>query len=166
VFLLLCPWHNSILSWPVSVSASQIAARNGLKYFVVDFFYWIFYLFTFQMLSPFWTPPPQKLSILSLLLLLLWGCASTHPPTPASLPYTGDIEPSQDQGPPPPIGAWRGTNSFYKKVSIKLFKCMCHKNFEKKCHQRWKSECYLYPLHVKQRKLTSWNYALMLLSPG
>jgi hypothetical protein len=52
-------------------------------------FYWIFYLFTFQMLSPFpvspWKPPiPFPLP------LLLWRCSPTHPlPTPLESPTLG-----------------------------------------------------------------------------
>ena len=76
-----------------------------LLYFNLIFvfiFYWLFSLFTFQMLSPFLVPC-LKLPTPSSLPVLLLGCSSTHPPTPtsmASIPYTGaSIEPSQDQGP-------------------------------------------------------------------
>jgi hypothetical protein len=64
------------------------------------FFYWIFYLFTFQMLSPF-PVPPLETPIPSSLSLLLWGWSLTHPllpPYPGIPPHWG-IEPSQDQGP-------------------------------------------------------------------
>ena len=48
-------------------------------------FYWIFYLFTFQMLSTFLVFPPQTLYPIPL-PLLLWGYPPTHLPTPTSLP--------------------------------------------------------------------------------
>jgi len=59
-----------------------------LSYFVCLFFifYWIFSLFTFQMLSPF-PVSPQETPISRPLPLLLWGCSPTHPPTPASPPW-------------------------------------------------------------------------------
>ena len=50
------------------------------------YFYWIFSLCTFQMLSPFPVPHPQKPPIPSSFPLLLWGCSHTHPLTPASPP--------------------------------------------------------------------------------
>jgi hypothetical protein len=49
------------------------------------FFNWKFSLFTFQMLSPIPVPHPWTPPIPSSLLLLLWVCSSTHPPTPTSL---------------------------------------------------------------------------------
>jgi hypothetical protein len=48
-------------------------------------FNWIFYLFTFQMLFPFLIFTPQE-PLIPPPLLLLWGCAPTHPPTPTSPP--------------------------------------------------------------------------------
>jgi hypothetical protein len=54
--------------------------------FLSFFFYWIFSLFTFQMLSLSWfllqNPP-----IPSSLPLLLWGCSPTHLPAPTFLPW-------------------------------------------------------------------------------
>jgi hypothetical protein len=46
-------------------------------------FYWLFYLFIFQM-SPFQVSP-LNLPITSLLSLTLWGCSATHPPTHSHL---------------------------------------------------------------------------------
>jgi hypothetical protein len=45
------------------------------------FFIYFLNLFTFQVLAPYPVPTPQP-PIQS----LLWGCSSTHPPTPASPP--------------------------------------------------------------------------------
>jgi hypothetical protein len=63
------------------------------------FFYWIFYLFTFQMLASFLISP-QKPPIPSLLLLLLWGCAPTHPLPPPALIflYTGALSLKRTKG--------------------------------------------------------------------
>ena len=61
--------------------------------------YWRFYLFTFQMLSPFLIYTPETHYPI---LLLLWGCT---PPTNPLLPHCHHIplhrtiEPSRDQGP-------------------------------------------------------------------
>jgi hypothetical protein len=54
--------------------------------FFPHIFNWLLPLFTFQMLSSFPVSPPQthKPSSLS---LPLWGCSTTHPLTPASLPW-------------------------------------------------------------------------------
>jgi hypothetical protein len=46
--------------------------------------YWIFYLFTFQTLSPF--PVSTLKTHYPIPTLLLWGCSPTHLPTPISLP--------------------------------------------------------------------------------
>ena len=71
---------------------------------VVFFFYWIFSLFTFQMFSPFQgssseTPYPISPS------LSLWGCSSTHSPTPLFLPWhsptLGLWTPSDPRASPP-----------------------------------------------------------------
>ena len=57
--------------------------------FVCLFFYWLFYLFTFQMLSPFPVFPPQPPYSIS--PLLLWGCS---PPTHSCLlPPQGPLFP-------------------------------------------------------------------------
>jgi hypothetical protein len=62
-----------------------------LFFLPIVIFYWVFYLFTFEMLSPFPIPHPQKPPIDFPLLLLLRRCA---PPTHLSLlpslefPYT------------------------------------------------------------------------------
>jgi hypothetical protein len=52
-----------------------------LIFSVLGFFYWIFSLFAFQMLSLSRFPPSRKPPIPSSLSLLLWGYSSTHPPT-------------------------------------------------------------------------------------
>ena len=69
-----------------------------LFYFIIS--NWIFYLFTFQIISPFpvfplQTPYPIPLT------LLLWGCSPSIYPLPPyhpSIPLHWDIKPSQDQG--------------------------------------------------------------------
>ena len=69
------------------------------------FFYSLFTLFTLQMLSPFLVAPP-KIPYGILLPLILWGCSSTHPPTPVTPPSITQhwcIESPQDQGPPHPL---------------------------------------------------------------
>jgi hypothetical protein len=75
-------------------------------------FYWIFSLFTFQMLSQKVSlPPPQKCPISSPPSLLLWGCYPTHSPTPASLPsHSPTLGHQAFTGPraSPPIDAWQG----------------------------------------------------------
>jgi hypothetical protein len=89
--------------WPRTLKSTCLClASAGVKgichhcpaYFI---FYWLFYLFTFQMLFHFLIflckpPVPSPLS------LLLWACFLTHPLLP-QCPSWG-IEPSQDQGPP------------------------------------------------------------------
>ena len=66
-------------------------------------FYWIFSLFTLQLLSPFPVSPPQ------ILYPILPPTASmrvlSHTPSPhhPSIPLHWGIEPSQDQGPPLPL---------------------------------------------------------------
>jgi hypothetical protein len=75
-------------------------------------FYWLFSLFTFQMLSPFPVPPPPKPPAPSSVPLLLRGCSSTHLSTPTSLPsvplhwsiYWAFIGTRTS----PPIDAWQG----------------------------------------------------------
>jgi len=54
---------------------SNLQANKTFK----TFFNWIFYVFTFQMLSPFLVPHPLPIP------LLLWGCSPTH--TPTSTPW-------------------------------------------------------------------------------
>jgi hypothetical protein len=63
------------------------------------FFYWMFYLFTFQMLSSFPISSPQS-PIPSSLPLLLWECSHTHllPPYCPGITLHWGIKPSQDQG--------------------------------------------------------------------
>jgi hypothetical protein len=70
-------------------------------------FYWIFSLFTFQMLSPFPVPPsetPYPISLPPVSMRVL-----PHPPNHPLLPPCLGIplywvmEPSQEKGPPPPI---------------------------------------------------------------
>ena len=58
--------------------AEVLFRRKNLEYFL--FFSWIFYLFTFQMLSPFPVSPLETPILCSLLPLFLWGCF----PPPAS----------------------------------------------------------------------------------
>ena len=63
---------------------------NNINFFYFYFLYfflvlvifigYIFFKFSFQILSPL----PRKPSILSSLPVLLWGCSSTHSPTPTS----------------------------------------------------------------------------------
>jgi hypothetical protein len=83
-----------LLSWLVTITLG-----------VRTIFYWLFYLFTFQMLSSFLVSPPQTPYLIppptpaSMRVL-------THPPTPAhhpSIPLYCGIKPPQDQGPPLPV---------------------------------------------------------------
>jgi hypothetical protein len=71
--------------------------------FIVTFF-WIFYLFTFQILSPFPISPLESLYFIPF-PLLLWGYSPAHPPTPPcpGIPIHWGTEPSQDQGPLLPL---------------------------------------------------------------
>jgi hypothetical protein len=60
-------------------------------------FYWLFYLFTFQMLSAFPVKPPILFSVLPASMRVV-----PHPPTPnyfPSIPLCWVLEPPQDQGP-------------------------------------------------------------------
>ena len=86
----------------VPFSVSVITILQCLVYRII-FFYWILYLFTFQMLSPFSIPPRHLLAHPS--FLLLWGCAPTHlSPLPCPcIPLHWGFEPSQDQGPLLPL---------------------------------------------------------------
>ena len=79
-------------------------------------FYWLFYLFTFQMLSP---PLPGFLSkknsypILPLPSLFIWGCSPTHPPTHScltALEHSSMLRQQASTGPraSPPIDVWQG----------------------------------------------------------
>jgi hypothetical protein len=76
-------------------------------YFLLD----IFFIYT-QMLSPLLVPPSKISPVLSSLPLLLWGCSSTHPSSPTSLPliplhcgsYAAFIGPRSF----PPVDAWQG----------------------------------------------------------
>ena len=74
-------------------------------------FYWMFYLFMFQMFSPFLVSSSQKPPIPFSLPLLPWLCSSTHytPTSPPSIPlhwgiYQAFLGPSTS----PPIDAWQG----------------------------------------------------------
>ena len=76
------------------------------------FFLKIFSLFTFQMLSLFQVPSPTRnpLSLPSC-PLVLWGCSTTHLPTPTSLPrHSPTLEHRAFTGPrtSPPIDAGQG----------------------------------------------------------
>jgi hypothetical protein len=76
--LLLALFHGAQCFWDLPPVVAWVVFSFN---FVLDsFFNWIFYLFTFQMVSPYPVSSPQT-SIPSTLLLLLWGC-SPHPPTP------------------------------------------------------------------------------------
>jgi hypothetical protein len=55
------------------------------KFLFLLIFSFLFDLFTFPILYPF-PISPHNPPVLSPLLLLLWGCAPTHSPAPASLP--------------------------------------------------------------------------------
>jgi hypothetical protein len=63
-------------------------------FFFYLIFYWIFSLFTFQILSPFLLHPLHPT-----LSLLLWMCSPIHQPTPTFLSLYWGFKPSQDQGP-------------------------------------------------------------------
>ena len=88
-------------------------------FFNLFIFYWIFSLFTFRMLSAF-PPPPPRPPIPSSLPLLLWGCSSTHSPTPTSLPsiplhwgiYQAFIGPRTS----PPIDASQGHHLLHMQL--------------------------------------------------
>jgi hypothetical protein len=76
--------------------------------FVFFCLYWIFSIFTFQMLSPFLTTPwiiPIPSHPPSPHPPLLWGCSHTHSllPTYPGIPLHCNINPSQDQGPLLPL---------------------------------------------------------------
>jgi hypothetical protein len=76
---------------PLSAPAIDQTDSWFFFFFLDIIFYWIFSLFTFQMLSPFQVSLPPRHPITSSLLLLLWGCSSTHtlPPPRPWVPYTG-----------------------------------------------------------------------------
>ena len=73
---------------------------------------WYFLYLHFKCFLDSLIPPSRKPSMPSSLPLLLWGCSSTHPPTPTSLPtislhwsiYWAFIGPRTS----PPIDAWQG----------------------------------------------------------
>ena len=72
------------------------------KITVFLFFYWIFSLFTFQMLFPFLVLHLQKPSILSPLPCFYEGLPSpiySLPPPHPGIPLHWGIKPSKDQGP-------------------------------------------------------------------
>jgi hypothetical protein len=76
------------------------------KKFHIFHFYWLFYLFTFQMLSSFPISPPQAPYHLSPSPCLYEGAPPPAHPTllqclSISLPWL--IESAQDQGPPVPV---------------------------------------------------------------
>jgi hypothetical protein len=91
--------------WPQIYSGSGLQLSFFLFFFKLDiFFIYISNVIPFPGFPPSWkhpiTPP------------LLWGCSSTHPPTPTSLPsiplhqgiYQAFIGPRAS----PPIDAWQG----------------------------------------------------------
>jgi hypothetical protein len=87
-----------------------------LTIFFSFLFYWIFCLFTFQMLSPFPIPPDTPIPFS--LLLLLRGCTPTHqpilPPCPR-IPLHWGIKLSWDQGPLLPL---RSSSATYAVLTI------------------------------------------------
>jgi hypothetical protein len=99
-------WHTMLKGyrsqklWFYSIKYMTVTFFFSFLFFSFVLFYWIFSLFTSQMLSPFpvsllETPYP------TIPPLLLWGCSSTL--LPLLLPCPGiplhwGIKPSQDQG--------------------------------------------------------------------
>ena len=78
--------------------------------FIFYAFYWMFSLFTFQILSPFQFPSPKP-TVPFPVPVLLWGCSPTLPYTPASPPWHSLTEVhSAFLGPrvSPPIDAQQG----------------------------------------------------------
>jgi hypothetical protein len=74
--------------------------------FLSFFFNWIFYLFTFQMLSPFLVFPSTNPPIPSPSRCFCEGAPPPTHPLPTHCPSISlhwGIEPSQDQGPPLPL---------------------------------------------------------------
>jgi hypothetical protein len=74
-------------------SPNMIYFRHNFHYSLASIlffknYYWIFYFIYISNVISFLAPPthPRKPPIPSSLPLLLWGCSSTHPPTPTSLP--------------------------------------------------------------------------------
>jgi hypothetical protein len=77
---MTCCHHTRVPSYLAKISDFLFFFKF---YFI--YFYWLFYLFTFQMLSPSqFTPCQPPFPCPS--PLLLWGCSTTHLPTPTSLP--------------------------------------------------------------------------------
>jgi len=94
--------NRVLLPWRDTITKATLFFSSMLLLFL--FFNWIFYLFTFQMLSPFQvytleTPSPSPL------LLTLWGCYPTHPLLSScpGIPLHWGIEPPQDQEPLLPL---------------------------------------------------------------
>jgi hypothetical protein len=109
-------WHDSLWDYAISTQGAfppQLDLPGHTIFLFLFLFYWIFSLFTFQMLSLFPVPlPPGNILPHPPSPLLLWRCSSTHSPTPTSPPsiplhwgiYWAFIGPSTS----PPIDAWQG----------------------------------------------------------
>jgi hypothetical protein len=87
------PPLSHMTPWALWVSTSIIIS----KFFI---FYWLFYLFTFQMLSPFPVSPLQTFPIPLPPASMRVLPPHSLPPLYPSIPLHWGIEPSQDQGPP------------------------------------------------------------------
>jgi hypothetical protein len=90
---LLNPRKRSILFWHWTLLSSITSSspplppplppplqfiKSNFLFFLGSIFYWLFSLFTFQMLSPFLVFPRQTPYPIPL-FLFLWGCIPTHP---------------------------------------------------------------------------------------
>jgi hypothetical protein len=93
---------TDILTWSEGISQ---ALPLHTEVFFFFHFYWLFYLFTFQLLSPFPVSPLQ--TPIPCPSPCLWEGAPpfTHPLLPQypSVPLPWFIEPPQDQGTPLPV---------------------------------------------------------------
>jgi len=96
--------------WRTSQSSLDLTNTASFPSFFL-FFYWIFFYFTFQMLSPF-PVSPLEIPYPMPSPLLLWGCFP-HPPTHSLLPpcpgipLNWSIKPSQNQGPLLPLISYK-----------------------------------------------------------
>jgi hypothetical protein len=94
--LFLCFLCADVIS-----QACFLDARLALHMFVCFCFNWLFYLFTFQILSPFSVSPPQTPYPLlppPASIKVFLPCPHTLPPHWPSIPLCWVIEPPQDQG--------------------------------------------------------------------
>jgi hypothetical protein len=95
---------SGVISWDMFNLVFYFLYRYILLFFPLHY-YWLLYLFTFKMLSPF-PISPLKTPVPSLSPLPLGGCSPlTHPLIPhrSSTLLCWGIEPPQDQGPPLPL---------------------------------------------------------------